>query len=92
MIAHLNRANNYNGHGYHIQKRNWLQNWYVKKQNKNIKIELFPAILDYIRLSLVIKGYLKLTWAISKVKGCEWKQERASYCYLKLFGPFQDEL
>ena len=37
------------------------KNWYVRKQRKNIKSEPVPAILDYPRLSPVIKGYQRLS-------------------------------
>ena len=53
--------------------------------------ELYFAISGYFWLSLAISGYYWLSLAISikhQVSGYNQKQERASYCYLKLFGSF----
>ena len=49
------------------------------------------AISGYQRLSLAIFGYPWLSQTIYIVyqqSGCQKKQERASYCYLKLFPSF----
>ena len=77
-------------------------------QNISGYLGLSQAISGYLGLSRATSGCLGLSRAIwgylglyltlfikFRVSGCKQKQERASYCYLKLFGSFSfhpDEL